>query len=256
MSKRMKDIWLRKGKRGFTLIELMAVMAILAVLVAIVAPAVINSERASITAQAQADAQQLRNASTEFFSKQNEFEVKTPHTITLTTKVNTLTIAASAQKVSSRWPESFISAGSGVPTLTPKKTNNSRYSAVFETAASPKIIDVTLLETDGVTAITGADLLTKYTAIDAQLLVNKGRLKKLPEGWDKKSGTGIGSGIDELKVPNILWLFKKIDSSIGVEDDRNIAVFLLVKVDLIEPPPSTLGGGATTTNLTYQQILG
>ncbi|MDO8749809.1 MAG: prepilin-type N-terminal cleavage/methylation domain-containing protein, partial [Dehalococcoidia bacterium] len=53
MSKHVRDIF-KRGQKGFTLIELVAVMAILAILVAIVAPAAINSERASITAQAQA----------------------------------------------------------------------------------------------------------------------------------------------------------------------------------------------------------
>jgi hypothetical protein len=156
--------------------------------------------------------------------------------------------------VSSRWPEIFITQGTGVPTLTPSKSANSQYSATFETATGPKVVNVVLLAKDGTTPVTGSDLLTKFTAIDAQTLVTKGLLGKLPDGVAKTSGTGVGS--PELKAPNILWLFKKQNSSIGTDDDRVVTVFTLVKVEQIEPAASTTGGGATTVNLTYQQILG
>ncbi|MFH1140326.1 MAG: prepilin-type N-terminal cleavage/methylation domain-containing protein [Chloroflexota bacterium] len=239
------------GERGFTLIELVAVMAILAILVAIVAPAAINSERASITAQAQADSQSVRNAGTQFFTKQNESEVLVPHSVYLKTKVNTVDYAATStpQRISTRWAEMYVTEGSGVPTLTPNRTANSKYSAIFETAATPKVVNVTLLKADGTTQISGSDLLTKFTAIDLQKLVTGGLLNKLPDGVDKTSGTGVGT--PELKAPNFLWLYKKQSSSLGTDDDRAVAVFTLVKVEQIEA-----SGGAATVNLTYEQILG
>jgi prepilin-type N-terminal cleavage/methylation domain-containing protein len=246
MSKHVRDIS-KRSQRGFTLIELVAVMAILAVLVAIVAPAGINSERASITSQAQSDALQVRNAASEFFTRQNESEVRTPHTVTLTTKVNAATVVASAQLVSSRWPEIYVTQGSGVPTLS-GRTANSLYSAIFETATGPRVVNVVLKDKNGA-AISGSDLLTKFTAIDAPKLVAQGLLSKLPDGVDKTSATGIGT----LKAPNLLWLFKRQSSSLGTDDDRAVTVFTLVKVEQIEP---TAGGGATTVNLTYEQILG
>ncbi len=257
MSEHVRDT-LKRGQRGFTLIELVAVMAILAVLVAIVAPAGINSERASITAQALGDSQQVRNAASEFFTRKDA-EVRTPHTVTLTTEVNSATVPATAQVVSSRWPEIYVTQGAGVPTLS-GKTANSLYSAIFETGAGPKVVNVVLLAKDGTTTVSGSDLLTRFTAIDAQTLVNEGLLNKLPDGVLKTSDTGIvvTAAVGTLpavtlKAPNILWLFQKQNSSLGVDDDRVVTVFTLVKVQQIEP---TAGGAATAVNLTYQQILG
>ncbi len=238
------------GQRGFTLIELVAVMAILAILVAIVAPAAINSERASITAQAQADSPSVRNAATDFFTRQNESEVRVPHTVTLTTKVDGVSVPSAAQVVSNRWPEMFIAQGTGVPTLF-GRTGNSKYSAIFETVSSPTVVDVKLLGKDGTTTISGSDFLTKFAAIDLAMLVTEGLLNKVPDGVDKTSSAGVGT--PELKVPNFLWLFKKTSSSLGTDDDRVVSVFTLVKVEQIEP---TAGGSATTVQITYEQIVG
>jgi hypothetical protein len=94
--------------------------------------------------------------------------------------------------------------------------------------------------------------LTKYAAIDLPTLVSGGLLNKLPEGVDKVSSTGVGT----LKVPNFLWLFKKQSSAVGTDDDRAIAVFILIRAEPIEPPPGTTGGGPSHANLKYQQILG
>jgi prepilin-type N-terminal cleavage/methylation domain-containing protein len=253
----MKQLFRRISKRsrwGFTLIELVAVMAILAVLVAIVAPAGINSERASIQSQAQADSQQVRNAAVQFFTDSKESEVIFPHSVTLTTSINSLAVSSTTQKVSSRWPEIYVTQGSGVPTLTGKSAN-SKYSAIFETVTGPKVVNVTLKDEKGV-VITGSTFLTKFTAIDLTTLVSNGVLQKLPDGVDRTSNTGVGT----LKAPNFLWLLQKQSSSFrvdsaGIDDDRGVTVFILVKVEQIEPPAATTTG-ATTVNLTYEQILG
>ena len=258
MSKHARDT-LKRDPQGFTLIESVAVMAILAILVAIVAPAAINSERASITAQAQADSQQVRNAASQFFTRQNESEVRAPHTVTLTTKVNSATVPATAQVVSSRWPEIYVTQGTGVPTLS-GRTANSKYSAIFETATTPKVVNVVLLKKNGTATLSGSDLLTRFTAIDIPTLVDEGLLSKVPDGVDKTSNTGIvvTAAVGTLppvtlKAPNFLWLFKKQSSSLGTDDDRVVTVFTLVKVEQIEP---TAGGASTTVKLTYEEILG
>ncbi|MDO8749562.1 MAG: prepilin-type N-terminal cleavage/methylation domain-containing protein [Dehalococcoidia bacterium] len=246
---RLKRMLLRQ--RGFTLIELVAVMAILAILVAIVAPAAINSERASITAQAQADSQQVRNAATDFFTRNKESEVRTPHSVTTITKVSGAVATSKQQEVSTRWPEVYITeASTGVPTL-PNRTANSKYHAIFHTTGDTVVVREVFLKDKAGTAISGSDLMTKYTAIDLAKLDALNLLKQMPDGVDKTSGTGVGT--PELEAPNFLWLFKKQSSSLGTDDDRAVAVFTLVKVQQIEPAG---GGAATTVDLTYEQILG
>ncbi len=222
-------------------------MAILAVLVAIVAPAAINSERASITAQAQSDSPSVRNAATDFFNRNSGSEVRTPHTVTTLTKVSGVVVVAAQQEVSSRWPEMFITKGAGVPTLTPGKTANSKYHAILHATGDTVVVrDVILKDPDGIT-ISGSDLL-KFTAIDLTKLSTLNLLRKLPDGVDKVSPTGVGT----LTAPNFLWLFKKESSSLGTNDDRTVAVFTLVKVQQNEDATPA----RSTVDLTYQQIVG
>ncbi|MFH1140324.1 MAG: prepilin-type N-terminal cleavage/methylation domain-containing protein [Chloroflexota bacterium] len=271
MSKRVRDI-LRRGQRGFTLIELVAVMAILAILVAIVAPAAINSERASITAQAQADSQSVRNAATSFFTQQNESEVRTPHSVILTTDINddtnvailsTTGVTKIEQMVSSRWPEVYITKDTGAPTLTDRTSasNPSRYHEVFPTGDARNaggVVNVNLKDKNNAD-ITGTALLG-YTAIDLEKLSAMNLLRQMPEGVAQTSATGVtvkatsGGTATALNVPNFLWLFKKADSSlggVGANDDRVVVVFTLVKVQQIED-----GRTPVYVKLTYKQIVG
>ncbi|MBI2919148.1 MAG: type II secretion system protein [Chloroflexi bacterium] len=240
-----------KGQRGFTLIELVAVMAIMAVLVAVVAPSVTGTRNASIDAQTMQDATQVRSAAMDFYKSQTEAEVRTPHSVDLTTKVNSSDQGLTAQEVSSRWPEMYVTqASSGnVPALT-GRTTPSKYSSVFETHTSPHVIDVTLTgkSANGVAgaAISAATLLGDYTAIDlADLLADK-LVAKMPAG-----STTTSTAAGNLAIPNFLWLFEKTDSATdSLNDSREVAVFKLVQVDEIEAE-----GGATTVNLTYERIF-
>ncbi|MFH1140325.1 MAG: type II secretion system protein [Chloroflexota bacterium] len=255
MSKHVRHI-LRRGQRGFTLIELVAVMAILAILVAIVAPAAINSERASITAQAQADSQSVRNAATDYFTQNSKSEVRIPHSVTTITQVDGVVASNKQQEVSTRWPEMYITEiTASVPNLVTLagRTENAKHEAIFQTTTDSTLnVHNVILKKTSSANVSANDLMTKYTAIDLDKLDALNLLKQMPEGVGQTSATGISG----LNAPNFLWLFKKADSSLGnANDDRVVVVFTLVKVQQIEVP----GGEAAArsqVDLTYQQIVG
>ncbi len=232
------------GEKGFTLIELLAVMAILAVLVAIVTPAVSSTKDASIAAQTLQDANQVRNGATSYFANQNQAEVRTPHTVTLTATINDAVVSSTAQKISSSWPEKFITTG-----------DNTRFPALYRgiipTSASVTngiVVNVAIID-DNHLPISGATFLSKFTAIDLDTLVSEKLISKRPAGADLTSATGI-SGWDAI---TFLWLFEKTDSSADRQDDsRDVAVFQLVKVEKLE---GTTNAYATQLNLSYKKIF-
>ncbi len=239
-----RQTYVSKGESGFTLIELLAVMAILAVLVAIVSPAVTGTKDSSIAAQVLQDATQVRTGAAEFFTAQDQAEVRTPHSVTLTTTVNALSVPATVEKISSKWPEKFFTTGNSTNFL-------AIYADVLPTstsATSGKVVDVTLKDKEG-HAITGATFLSKFTAVDLDTLVSQKRLSKKPAGADLTSTTGI-TGVN---LPTFLWLFEKTDSSADrQEDNREVAVFELSKVEKNEGSGTNL---ATTVNLSYDRIF-
>ncbi|MBI2908427.1 MAG: type II secretion system protein [Chloroflexi bacterium] len=244
-----KIVEIGRGQRGFTLIELLAVMAILATLVAIVAPAVAGSREASIQAQAQQDATQVRTAASKYFSSKNESEVRTTHTVATTTKLPPgsgatadTTVPApvddAKQFVSNGWPEKFITLGQNPPADV--AAIGARYSDVFQTSLTPAVDTVILLDATSLT-LKGEDFLERFTAVDIDTLVTEGFLAKKPVGVDVMS----------MGKPNFLWLLSKMSSGSEAQrkdDSRDVAVFKLVKVDLIE--------GTTNLKLIYQQVLG
>lgn len=237
MSKRMNN--LSKGQRGFTLIELLGVMAILAVLVAVVAPAVAGTRNASLEAQALTDATMVRTAANKYFSKINEAEVRTPHSITTVTLVGG-TVASAQQVTSNRWPELYITTENAT-------TFPAIYANVFETTDTLKVDKVSLLDenSDAMTA----NLFERFTAIDLDTLEEERLLLKQPAGVDYVSSS---NGID---VPNFLWLFEKTSSSSATEaedDSREVAVFSLVKVVVLEETAESDGG---VLELTYKRIF-
>lgn len=144
MSKRVRDI-LRRGQRGFTLIELIAVMGILAVLVAIVAPSVTDARDASVRAQAQGDAKQVNTLAAEFYGDQNEAETRTPHT-TAVGAIEVLVASGTGsvqQVISNRWPEKFITNthtpfqrdGTGLTAWSTDRAVSGSYSALLTVPA-------------------------------------------------------------------------------------------------------------------------
>jgi len=266
------QLW--KGQRGFTLIELLAVMAILAVLAGMVAPAVSGTKEASIDAKVLQDATQVRAATTSYFKDQTGSEVRTPHSILTTTLVSsvagqtesTATLSTVGkpddtvttlvdetvkvmQEVSDRWPELFITQGSsGVPSIsrTDGFAGNSVYKTIFNTGSDPVVKEIVLLDDDSKT-ITGSSLIEGYTAIDVEVLFSRNYLSAVPEGARNTSTVGTTA------VENFLWLFRKVSSVGGSDDDRNVAVFKLTKVEKLEN--ELTAGGAQKVRLVYLQIF-
>ena len=193
--------WLKKGERGFTLIELLAVMAILAVLAAMVAPAVSGTKEASVDAKVLSDATQVRTATTDYFKDQTGSEIRTPHSIITATLVTSTTTGTTAvpgtldtvgsgtnplvtgvkQVVSDRWPELYLTAGTSVPSVsrTGGFSTSAVYSTIFNTVADPVVRDVVLIGSDGKT-ITGTSLVSKFTAIDLEVLKSQNYLATIP----------------------------------------------------------------------------
>ncbi|MBI2919150.1 MAG: prepilin-type N-terminal cleavage/methylation domain-containing protein [Chloroflexi bacterium] len=251
---------------GFTLIELVAVMAIMAVLVAVVAPAVTGTRNASVRAQAQADAKQVRAAVNAFFGRQEGGDVRTPHTVQTAAKLPTVAgvrpgppehaqgggppthapgQVKAKQVLGSRWPELFITLqveadtrnGDTVPEAPGQiKKLGAEYPHVFTTGSADNVAEVVLLDSQG-TTIAGTDLLEQFTAIDMDTLLEGGFLQAKPSGIRQ----------DSNGFPTFLWLFRKTTSSMGLQgDEREVAVFVLVGVKELENQPATkkIGKGA------------
>ena len=242
---------LMRQQGGFTLIELVAVMAILGILVAVVAPAVTNTQKAGVRAQARADSQQVRNAANDFFKDQVESEVTIPHSATVTADDDSGAIALTQQRVSTRWPEIFITEEGTPPQLREASTADSKYSEVFPTSTSASdgvVVKVTLDKDDGTPlSVDGAGgLLDDFTAIDLDILLDGGYLVSAPALGTRESDAGVGS----LSVPNFLWLFQKTDASGSASNDaREIVVFELADIEQNE-----VSGADNTVNLSYEQI--
>ena len=241
-------MWNRlRTERGFTLIELVAVMAILATLVSIVAPAVTDTAQTSVQAQAQAqaDSLQARNAAYQFYQREEKAEFLTPHTAELTATINDEDITAT-QKISSRWPESFISVE-----VDSSFFSEAGYPAVFPTDGSPSddlVIAVTILNRlnepveDG-----GVGFLENHTAVDLDLLVTQGLLTDLPSGLEETAT--VGDGEDAVEIPQFLWLLEKKSSSSGIENDsRDVSVWVLIATEEVE-------GSGGKVQVTYKEVV-
>ncbi len=233
-----------KGEGGFTLIELLAVMAILGILVAIVAPSISGSKDASIAAQTMQDATQVRSAASKYFSNDNNAEVITPHTVSLTATVNDTAVTSTVQAISTKWPEKFITTGNTT-------YFSALYANVFATSASSttgQVVNVNLKDKDG-NNLNGITFLAGFTAIDMVTLEDMNLLEKAPASADMDVPTGITG----VSAPSFLWLFDKTDSASGrTNDNREVAVFRLIKVEKNE---GTVNNSATTVDLSYERIF-
>ena len=221
-----------KGCKGFTLIELLAVMAIIGILAAIVVPAVSGTSGTSKDAQTQTDAGSTDSAAINFFQNQTQGETLSSETVSTTSKINGSAATIVEQVISSRWPERFITNLGG-------STTTASYINEFTTTGSPPFAkalnDVTILgRSDAV--ISASDLLSKYTAVDLDLLERLGYLQQVPSS---------SSSLSQNRFHDFLWLFKKqaTAGSTGT-DSRKLSIFKLSAVTI----------GDTTIDLKYEQI--
>ena len=219
------------NQRGFTLLELLAVMAIVAVLAGIVATSVIGTSEASRDAQAIQDSTTVGSAAAEYFSDQEGAETITP------AEPAVLNISPNVvQKISSRWPEDFVS---------------SIYRDEFPADAVATVTEISFLDEDGASLSTVVedtsevidfgvpDLLEGFTAVDFRILVGRNYMSSEPDSASRNSGL----------YANYMWLFEKAGSagSTGENTSRNVAVFKLVMVQ-------KMSADSDQASLIYQRI--
>ena len=202
-----------------------------------------GSGESSSIAAARQDASTFTTSSGDFFAFQVAAEELTPSTVTVTTTINDVTLAASEQVISSRWPEAYITEDDDLP-------GSSIYSTEFPTsviASNGIVVNVDIRGkdlADGTPGpdISGKELLEGYTAIDFDLIVD-GHFADSPADSASKTTTAEG-----LKFHNFLWLFRKGTSAggSGVNDSRSIALFKLASVQKIE--------NSGTVKLSYEQV--
>ena len=214
-------------------------MAIVAVLAAIVVPAVSGTSETSRDAQTQQDATAAETAAADFFNAQGNAVVLESETVTLIGTINGATPSTStSQTKSSRWPEVYITDEDA--TTTP-----AIYRAEFPTAGtefSERNVNVIIIDQNGF-AIPAELLLSRFTAIDFEVLRSDGFVQKIPNSVDSLS----------RDFHNFLWLFRKQTSSGGSAefDSRKVVVFKLTKVVEVEdfqvsPSPEPTGTPTAT----------
>jgi prepilin-type N-terminal cleavage/methylation domain-containing protein len=241
-----------RSSRGFTLIELLAVMAIIAILAAIIAPSVSGTKDTSQEAQAAQDGIQVRNAATEYFSDRDLIEgLTTQSTSTLLVGVatnsetytgsNATTTSAATQKISSRWPEKFITSSS--------TSTNSIYYVEFPITGSANDLTIVYVVDDDDKTIAANTLFGKYTAVDTATLVSQGYLEVAPGTADDTTTQGSTAAHD------FLWLLKKSTSpGSPTEDARDVAVFKLAETSTVTIPNGTLPS-LTKYVLVYRRVF-
>ena len=247
---------LLKGERGFTLIELLAVMAIVATLAGIVSTSVSGTNETSKTAAAKTDASTTVSAAGAYFADQEAAEVLTPATVTVTALFDdedASDIKAIEQKISTRWPETYITeAFEASPNTADPTTPYTNEFPTANAAANTITVHVSILgkaDSDDVRIpITRKELLEGYTAIDFDRLVGD-ETEDNPGGYSEKAPSSAISTTEALDLDfhNFLWLFRKTTSAggSGKNDSRVISVFKLERIDTIS---------STTVDLTFVQI--
>lgn len=249
--------WAR-AQRGFTLIELLAVMAIIAVLAAIIAPAVSGTKDTSAQSQASQDALQVRSGANQYFSDQETVEgVESKDVSSLSVKLATAasdgddftgdnavsTSISATQKISSRWPELFITSSA--------TSSDSAYYAEFPVSGTTVIDTVYLLDFDDV-VIGGQALLEKYTAVDFDALLDGNYLEAKPKGVDATRDLVIGDTTQS--VHTLLWLFRKTNTPGSTDQTgRDVRVFKLAEAEKVGNDVPT--NPAMEFALTYERIF-
>ena len=240
-----------KGEGGFTLIELLAVMAIVATLSGIVSTSVSGSNETSKVAAAQQDASTTTSAAGAYFADQETAEVVVPSTVTVIALFDgedADDVVATEQTASNRWPETNITEEFDTTQVLGVTLTTTPYTNEFPTlnaATNGQVVNVSILgeaDKDGIrTSISREDLLTGYTAIDFDRMVDDGYSEKAPSGATEITEA---NGLD---FHNFLWLFKKTTSAGGggENDSRVISVFKLERVETTS---------STTLDLTFVQI--
>jgi prepilin-type N-terminal cleavage/methylation domain-containing protein len=227
-----------KDSKGFTLVELLAVMAIIGVLAAILTPIASQSGESTRDAQIRQDAGTIEGVvGTVFSERQSNAEVVTPESVTVTANINADSPGLNTQNTSSRYPELFI-------TEEGTSTSSSVYTTEFPTGGSESdtiVVDLVVVDDDGTTLISRADLLESHTAIDFDDLLSGGFITEIPESVTAESI------VDSSSYHSSLWLLKK-DTSAGGEtnDARSVVVLKLLTV--------TINEGAGTVVLSYGRI--
>lgn len=237
----------RDGNRGFTLIELLAVIAIVAVLAAVVAPVVSGSKGASSDSQASQDIAQVRTAANEYFKDQSTVDAIGTFSTTATSSValaaasltfdgsGATTTVVSPQRISSRWPELFIS--------TTSTSTNSVYHVEFPIfpSSNPDIDTVWMVDDLG-RSIAAATFWGRHTAVDFSALVAGNYLDVKPQSADLLRSIGSGT-----QVHRFLWLFRTTKNAGSTSfDSREVVAFQLEEASK-NPVSNKL-------TLTYRQV--
>ena len=243
-----------RNQRGFTLVELLAVMVIIGVLAAIVIPTISGTREKGIEATVKEGAFTVQGASGDFFASQTKAELITPVTRSVNADINddTDTDTLLTQKISSRWPEQYI---------TSDNATTSAYAIEFRTATSTtgsmvRKINITDLDGD---AVSRSDLFTGFTAVDFGVLTGEtaAEIDERSSAFLAKKPSEVDSTTQGL-YHDFLWLLKKSTSSSGSStgDSRSLSVFKLVKV-VQDEGQSQLDDESWVTQvvLTYEQVF-
>jgi len=233
-----------KRQGGFTLIEVLTVIAIVGTLAGVVSASTVGTGKASRTAAAREDASIFNSAIAEYFADQPGREQVTASSVTVVALFNDETepdVVDVEQSISNRWPETFITeqlADIGDIPLTP-------YANEFPTInaeSSGLVVAVNIRGLDQPNgdlgpAITRAELLEQYTAIDFDLLVSGGYATAASETFRQTTEAQV------VDFHTHLWLFKKSTSAggSGPDDSRDIALFRLISIDDSGSGTVTLG---------------
>lgn len=235
------------GNRGFSLLELLAVMAIVAVLAAVVAPVVSGSRGASSDAQASQDLGQVRAAASGFFKDQGTFDAIKVFSTNSTSSVSlaaaslafdgsgATTTIVSDQRITSRWPELFIST-------TATSTNSAYHVEIPIFPSSNPDIDRVWVVDDFGNTIAAATFWGRYTAVDFSALIAGNYMETRPQSAGLLRPVGSGT-----QVHRFLWLFRK-SKNVGSTsfDNREVVVFQLEE--------ASKNPASNKYTLTYRQV--
>tara|TARA_B100000029_G_scaffold508931_1_gene596955 strand:- start:7213 stop:7857 length:645 start_codon:yes stop_codon:yes gene_type:complete len=182
------------------------IAAIVAVLVAVVTTSVSGTSETSKDAQAQSDASTVNSAAASYFADQGGAESLTPITQT-------------------------VLAGDAIITVT---------DILFLDDKGDTLVTVDP-ETNAASDFVVDDLLTHYTAVDFDALINDAYMVEPPNSAEQTGQT----------FADYLWLLEKANVSGSLTDDvsRNVVVFKLISVTALNP------GVDDTVVLLYQQIV-